>query len=331
MYKPTSSSQGLEYKNKEDRLKHCNLNSVSQRWKHTGLCTEAGEWKHSGNSPVITIRWLCLCLALRGHVWWPPVIVYGGSLNSASQGGNASLLQWALKTPLLLQYSLVPLLTADGPPPDAGYTHYGVLDGSIWWVCGRWGAERKHKALTKCPMDMFYILWHSLARTFSPLSTAPDLTAVALIRPACYLDTNGHGWYFTRILPHSHPASLDTSEPLTADNYQPCTWFFFLFFFPILMCNFPSFFGSPSWINAQREGKMQIQMFFFSSKEKAILSSVSKLHSASQWNNILNMQSNLIPFWTVVIISLCGGSHSSPSHPSRVQLFTAGTETKIVL
>lgn len=176
MYKLTGSLQGLEYKNKVDRLKHCNLNSVSQRWKHTGLCTEAGEWKHSCNSPVIAIRWLSLCLALRGHVWWPPVIVYGGSLNSASQGGNASLLQWALKMPLLPQYSLVPLLSADGPPPDAGYTHYGVLDGSIWWVGGRWGAERQHEALTNCPMDMFYIPWHSLARTCSPLSTAPDMT-----------------------------------------------------------------------------------------------------------------------------------------------------------
>ncbi len=78
--------------------------------------------------------------------------------------------------PLLLQYSLVPLLSADGPPPDAGYTHYGVLNGSIWWVCGRWGAERQHEALTKCPMDMFYIPWHSLARTCFPLSTAPDMT-----------------------------------------------------------------------------------------------------------------------------------------------------------
>lgn len=222
VYKFTSLSRGLVYENKADRLKHCNLNSVSQRWKHTGLCTEAGEWKHSGNSPVITIRWLSLCLALRGHVWWPPVIVYGGSLNSASQGWNASLLQWALKMPLLPQYSLVPLLSADGPPPDAGYTHYGVLDGSIWCWEETWGFDQ---------MSSWHVL-HSLTfisqNLFSTLDCSwYDLTAVALISPACYLDTNGHGWYFTSILSQSHPASPDTSESLSVDNYQSRTWFFF--------------------------------------------------------------------------------------------------------
>lgn len=76
------------------------------------------------------------------------------------------------------------------------------LMGSIWW-----GAERKHQTLTKCPMDMFYIPWHSLART--SLSTAPDMTW----RPGLwsrYLDINGHEWYLTNILAQSHPVSPDT-------------------------------------------------------------------------------------------------------------------------
>lgn len=178
VYNPTSSSQALEYQYKADRLEHCNLNSVSQRWKHTGLCTEAGEWKHSGNSPVITIRWLCLSLAPRGHVWWPPVIVYGGSLNSASQGGNASLLQWALKTPLLLQYSLVPLLTADSPLSrrriytlwGAGWLHLMGLWEEGCWEETQGFDQMPHghvfHSLTFISQNLFFTLhcsWYDLA------------------------------------------------------------------------------------------------------------------------------------------------------------------------
>ncbi len=80
-----------------------------------------------------------------------------------------------------------------------------------------------------------------------------DLMVMALIRPACQLDTNGHGWYFTSILQQSHPASPDTSESLSVDNYQCCILLFCLFF--LFSCVISCLFGSPSWINAQTEIK----------------------------------------------------------------------------
>lgn len=107
-----------------------------------------------------------------------------------------------------------------------------------------------------------------------------------LIRPACYLDTGDS----------SHaPQSPDTTRFLFVDNNQCCKLNVFLY---IESCDSKGCL----WVNIVKKGsgrereKMKIQKFFFSSKEKAILSSVSKLHSASRWNNILNMQSNLIPF-----------------------------------
>lgn len=75
-----------------------------------------------------------------------------------------------------------------------------------------------------------------------------DLTAVALIRPACYLDTNRHGWYFTSILPQSHLTPVSPSPWIITSPARD--FFFFLF-----SCVISLLFGSPSWINAQGQGQ----------------------------------------------------------------------------